>query len=131
VITATGDGAHTILVPENELKIQLHKMFCCCKQDWDKCESEGITAIVQSLDDEDAWTHEYPNYQRHIWSDHGEDYTVTVARLLESPARAVLAEAERALRERADSEQVADEFEAGYQTGIEDAADMLRDLGKA
>lgn len=82
-ITSTGDGAETIIVGESQLHEELHRVFCACGKPWQECdEDEGrMKRTIETLDDNDAWTHEYPNYLRHIWQDHGEDYTVTVARV--------------------------------------------------
>jgi hypothetical protein len=79
VISATGDGARTWIVPASRLHDELHKAYCCCGvASWRECQTNGVIDMVTAIDDEDNWSHDYPDYQRHIYADHGEDYTLTV-----------------------------------------------------
>jgi uncharacterized protein (UPF0335 family) len=74
VISATGDGARTWIVPASRLHDELHKAYCCCGvASWRECQTNGVIDMVTAIDDEDNWSHDYPDYQRHIYADHGED----------------------------------------------------------
>jgi len=80
VISVTGDGGQTTVVPESQLKTAVHEAYCSCGKEWQKCTDEVVTNTIATLDDDTAWTKNYPAYERHIWTDHGEDYTVQVMR---------------------------------------------------
>lgn len=81
VISVTGDGGQTTIVEESQLKQALHEAYCSCGKGLDKCEDEVIANTIARLDDPEEWTQNYPTYERHIWLDHGEDYTVQVMRV--------------------------------------------------
>jgi hypothetical protein len=81
VISVTGDGGQTTIVPEDKLKQALHDNYCACGKEWNKCNDEVITNTVAKLDDDEEWAKNYPDYERHIWLDRGEDYTVQVMRV--------------------------------------------------
>jgi hypothetical protein len=81
VISVTGDGGQTTVVEESQLKQALHEAYCSCGKQWDKCEDEVVKLTLAKTDAEEQWTRHYPDYKRHIWTDHGEDYTVQVMRV--------------------------------------------------
>ncbi|HKS27776.1 MAG TPA: hypothetical protein VJS44_08150 [Pyrinomonadaceae bacterium] len=84
VIETTGDGAECVIVPESDLKQSLHDKMCSCTESWDACATEGIQELCRSLDDDDSWTHHYPDYQRFSWDYDVEDGSVRIVRLTTS-----------------------------------------------
>jgi hypothetical protein len=81
VICAQGDGPGTWVVPAEKLHETMHAQYCTCSKKWQDCTTEGVRQMVADLDDDDHWSHEYPDYARHVFTDHGEDYTLTVIRI--------------------------------------------------
>ena len=78
VISVTGDGGSTSIVEEKQLKQAVHDEYCSCGLEWTNCTDEVVKGTLANLDDEEQWTRHYPDYKRHSWTDHGEDYTVEV-----------------------------------------------------
>jgi hypothetical protein len=81
VLITTGDGAQCFLVPGEKLKEAVHEELCLCGEPWQECKTEHVKEMVESLDDDDEWTLEYPNYGRYQWRQRFEDGSIEVTRL--------------------------------------------------
>jgi len=83
VLETEGDGAACVIVTEAHLRQALHGRLCTCQEEWVKCGTPNIKEIIKSLDDDDEWSHPYPEYQRLKWEFRFEDGAVSVIRLAE------------------------------------------------
>lgn len=81
VMITEGDGSECLVFAEQDLKQALHTRLCTCNSPWAKCDTDGVKLIVESLDDDDEWTHPYPGHERTAWSVEFEESTVQVVRL--------------------------------------------------
>lgn len=81
VMITEGDGAECLIFAEQDLKQALHTRLCTCHADWAKCDTDGVKALVESLDDDDEWSHPYPEHERMAWRTTFEDGAVQVVRL--------------------------------------------------
>lgn len=80
VIVTRGDGASTRIVTESCLKNAVHAALCTCEALLG-CQTSGVPEIIAELDNEDMWTHPYPDRERHEWFAEFEDGDVYVFRL--------------------------------------------------
>jgi hypothetical protein len=78
-VESGGDGACAQLVRGwGDMKRAVHDLMCCAACPPGACISEGVQETVNSLDDDDHWTHFYPEYPRFHWSVDFEDGYIRV-----------------------------------------------------
>jgi hypothetical protein len=97
LVAASGDGAESRLVSGANLQQALHDALCSGEHAWTDCDLEDVVATVKSIDDDDAWTHDYPDYKRSQWHENYEDGSVRIIRVTETPAIAELVQSLEAL----------------------------------
>lgn len=82
VVESGGDGAEAILcATETDMKQAVHDLQCCGGCDAATCDTAGIADCMRSLDDDDYWSHHYPDYQRFSWGLDLEDGYIRVLNL--------------------------------------------------
>lgn len=78
-VESGGDGASAQLVRGwAAMKKAVHDLMCCDGCGLGSCATEGVQQTVSSLDDDDEWTHDYPEYQRFRWTCVFEDGYIRV-----------------------------------------------------
>lgn len=82
VVAVDGDGAMCVIVPERDLKGTIHGLACTCEAEWDECETEGVSNLCATLDDDDYWTLPYPDEVPFQWTQpDAEESPITVTRI--------------------------------------------------
>lgn len=49
VIITEGDGAECLIFAEQDLKQALHTRLCTCHTEWDKCDTDGVKQLIESV----------------------------------------------------------------------------------